>query len=190
MWLGPGLLADEKLRVFDEGRDDEILHYDGGEFYQWLKDCEAGAAVACVLSALRLESLALFQLCNASLVPLNTCCPPAAAALCAGDANPEDGFCYPLVVQDQDMRTLLEIKPLGEAAADQQQQEHHAIRTVAKGGPIRVPQAKVGAGWGAWRGRGRAVADCGRGSGSTCAWQQGRAEFESQGLGGAGAALS
>lgn len=28
--------------MFLEGQDDALLHYDGGEFYQWLRDCEAG----------------------------------------------------------------------------------------------------------------------------------------------------
>ena len=36
--------ADEKLPVFIEGESTELLHYDGGEFYQWLRDCEEGRA--------------------------------------------------------------------------------------------------------------------------------------------------
>lgn len=36
------LIVDEKLRVFIEGRDDELMAYDGGDFYLWLKECEAG----------------------------------------------------------------------------------------------------------------------------------------------------
>ncbi|KAL4431305.1 hypothetical protein ABPG75_006561 [Micractinium tetrahymenae] len=68
-WKMRPLLIDEKLAVFLEGQDDALLHYDGGEFHQWLKDCEAGRA------------------------------------------DPADGFPYPLVVQDKELRTLLEIKP-------------------------------------------------------------------------------
>lgn len=67
-WRLRPLIVDEKLRVFVEGRDEELLHYDGGEFWKWLKDCEVGAA------------------------------------------DPTDGFPYPLVVQDSDLRTVLEIK--------------------------------------------------------------------------------
>lgn len=40
----PNPAADEPLAVFVEGRDDALLHYDGGEFHQWLQDCDAGAA--------------------------------------------------------------------------------------------------------------------------------------------------
>ena len=44
--------TDEKLPVFLEGHgqdDVELLHYDGGEFHQWLLDCENGACVhACM----------------------------------------------------------------------------------------------------------------------------------------------
>ena len=29
--------------MFLEGQDDGLLHYDGGEFYQWLVDCRSGA---------------------------------------------------------------------------------------------------------------------------------------------------
>lgn len=43
-WRLRPLIVDEKLRVFVEGRDEELLHYDGGEFWKWLKDCEVGAA--------------------------------------------------------------------------------------------------------------------------------------------------
>jgi hypothetical protein len=67
-WRLRPLIVDEKLRVFVEGRDEELLHYDGGEFWKWLKDCEVGLA------------------------------------------DPADGFPYPLVVQDSDLRTVLEIK--------------------------------------------------------------------------------
>ena len=67
-WRLRPLIVDEKLRVFVEGQDEELLHYDGGEFWAWLKDCEAGVA------------------------------------------DPADGFPYPLIVQDSDLRTLLEIK--------------------------------------------------------------------------------
>jgi hypothetical protein len=39
--------ADEKLTVFLEGRDEALLEkYDSGEFYQWLRDCEAGRFAA------------------------------------------------------------------------------------------------------------------------------------------------
>ena len=73
----------------------------------------------------------------------------------AGKANPEDGFCYPLVVQDQDLRTVLEIKPLAAAkpAAGQGEAEckgtaakprrEDAIGHVAAEGPIRVPLIRV-----------------------------------------------
>jgi hypothetical protein len=37
--------TDEKLRIFVEGQDDDVLHFDGGEFYQWLKECEEGMAL-------------------------------------------------------------------------------------------------------------------------------------------------
>lgn len=57
----------------------------------------------------------------------------------AGDANPDEGFCYPLIVQDQDMRTVLEIKPPGEG----KQQQQDAIGHVAVEGPITVPMIKV-----------------------------------------------
>ena len=62
------LYVDEKLRVFIENEDDELFHYDGGEFYAWLKECEAG------------------------------------------QADPTEGAPYPLLVQDHDLRVLLEIK--------------------------------------------------------------------------------
>lgn len=35
--------TDEKLRIFVEGQNDDLLHFDGGEFYQWLKECEGMA---------------------------------------------------------------------------------------------------------------------------------------------------
>jgi hypothetical protein len=41
-WRMRPLIVDEKLRVFEEG-DEELLHFDGGELYAWLKDCDAGA---------------------------------------------------------------------------------------------------------------------------------------------------
>eukprot|EP00887_Chlorella_sp_A99_P008161 scaffold12.g8161.t1 len=68
-WKMRPLIIDEKLHVFIEGETDELLHWDGGEFYQWLKDCEDGRA------------------------------------------DPAEGFPYPLLVQDQDLRTVLEIRP-------------------------------------------------------------------------------
>jgi len=68
MWKVRPLYVDEKLKLFTEGQDEELFHYDGGEFYAWLKDCEAGKA------------------------------------------DPTEAGPYPLLVQDHDLRTLLEIK--------------------------------------------------------------------------------
>ncbi len=161
-----------------EGRDDEVLHFDGGEFYQWLKDCETGAEVSgatllvwqahnaalkgrfwsksshvcCSLgafisfqahTALLLAREALpSDKCQAMSLALHDCGSRAGAWLAyAGAANAEDGFCYPLIVQDQDMRTVLEIKPPGEPGKQQQQQD--AIGHVAKECPIWVPMIKV-----------------------------------------------
>ncbi|PSC74628.1 Soluble inorganic pyrophosphatase 2 [Micractinium conductrix] len=76
-WKMRPLLIDEKVTVFWEGRDHALLHYDGGEFHQWLLDCEAGLA------------------------------------------DPSEGLPYPLVVQDKELRTLLEIKPAAEAGPGQ-----------------------------------------------------------------------
>lgn len=77
------LIIDEKLRVFVEGRDDEFLHYDGGDFYTWIKECEAGTA------------------------------------------DPADGFSYPLIVQDSDLRTVLEIKGPESQQMEREEQGHH-----------------------------------------------------------------
>lgn len=54
--------------------------------------------------------------CLQSLAPrLDTPCRPPHLPCCLpGAADPADGFPYPLVVQDRDLRTLLEIKPPGE----------------------------------------------------------------------------
>ena len=41
LWRMRPLMLDEKLRIFVEGRDEELLHYDGGEFFEWLKECES-----------------------------------------------------------------------------------------------------------------------------------------------------
>lgn len=68
-WRLRPLIVDEKLRVFVEGRDEnELLMYDGGDFWAWLRECEEGKA------------------------------------------DPTEGLPYPLVVQDEELRTVLEIK--------------------------------------------------------------------------------
>lgn len=114
--------ADEKLAVFLEGQDDALLHYDGGEFYQWLRDCEAGARQAPARLGCRLCPRAAragrpkpAHACRPAAVPIllgGLLSGLAAALACAaGDADPADGAPYPLVVQDKELRTLLEIKP-------------------------------------------------------------------------------
>ena len=45
--------TDEKLPVFLEGYDTSLLHYDGGEFHQWLLDCQSGRAGCCCFVACR-----------------------------------------------------------------------------------------------------------------------------------------
>lgn len=47
--------------MFLEGQDDALLHYDGGEFHQWLVDCRTGAVchAACALLQGRLDSCSL-----------------------------------------------------------------------------------------------------------------------------------
>lgn len=102
-WRMRPLIVDEKLRVYVEGRDDEMLHYDGGEFYAWLKDCEQGKA------------------------------------------DPADGFSYPLVVQDSDLRTLLEIKGPEPGATAAQAGPSEKRRKVAGPAPpgIKVPTWRV-----------------------------------------------
>lgn len=68
-WRLRPLIVDEKLRVFVEGRDEnELLMFDNGDFWAWLRECEAGKA------------------------------------------DPTEGLPYPLVVQDEELRTVLEIK--------------------------------------------------------------------------------
>jgi hypothetical protein len=111
--------ADEPLAVFVEGRDEALLHYDGGEFYQWLQDCEAGASrrsARCCVSSARAAA--------AEAGPdrmRRPCCappPPNPPHPAAGRADPADGLPYPLVVQDREMRTLLEVRPPEAAAAE------------------------------------------------------------------------
>ena len=68
LWKVRPLPVDEKIRVFIAGRDDGCSEYDGGDFYEWCKDCEAGRADAMEAGA------------------------------------------YPLVIQDTDLRPILEIK--------------------------------------------------------------------------------
>ncbi|EFN51054.1 hypothetical protein CHLNCDRAFT_141564 [Chlorella variabilis] len=101
-WKMRPLLVDEKLAVFLEGQDDALLHYDGGEFYQWLRDCEAGKA------------------------------------------DPAEGFPYPLVVQDKDLRTLLEIKqPEQQPAAELRQVVAPAAAGGAADERIIVPTVRM-----------------------------------------------
>ena len=67
-WKVRPLPVDEKVRVFVHGRDDGCAEYDGGEFYTWLVECDAGMA------------------------------------------DPLEAGAYPLVIQNADLRPLLEIK--------------------------------------------------------------------------------
>jgi len=68
LWKVRPLPVDEKIKVFIAGRDDGCNEYDGGDFHDWCKDCEAGRADAMEAGA------------------------------------------YPLVIQDADLRPILEIK--------------------------------------------------------------------------------
>ena len=115
-WRLRPLIVDEKLRVFVEGRDDnELLMYDGGDYWAWLKDCEAGAA------------------------------------------DPAEGFPYPLVVQDEELRTVLEIKepagpPVPTAAAAAAAAKAAAVkRAAAKGATTGTTVTATGITVPTWR---------------------------------------
>lgn len=136
--------------MFLEGQDDSLLHYDGGEFYQWLQDCKAGMCAAALHFTCgpvtstgplhrpkwRLQAPAgPGWLCSAHTampglrrqLQTHPSCPlrwPPAAP--AGRADPAEGFPFPLVVLDRDLRTVLEIKPPSE-----QQQADGDLRQAA-----------------------------------------------------------
>lgn len=67
--------------MFLEGQDDALLYYDCGEFYQWLKDCEAGGWPSLCARLLPPQQPALLP------VPIAAAVLPAAGCLASTPAR-------------------------------------------------------------------------------------------------------
>lgn len=107
-WKMRPMMLDEKLRVFIEGRDEEFLHFDGGDFYDWVKDIESGLI------------------------------------------DQAESSVYPLVVQDSEFRTVVEIKepiakPFRELKLEQKQNLHGTADSSGNKlkRPIKVPTFRL-----------------------------------------------